>query len=106
MGFIKHALIGIVLYEAVKYFLNDRGVLADTRQNDPYWKENVVTNGISAHYSTGLINESGLSVQDSGIDLLVGTNPETPLTGPERLNVRNDAWQNSLANDELRAPDS
>ncbi len=82
MGFIKHALIGIALYEAVKYFLKDTDVVAVASQNDHYW------------------------VKDAEIDLQVGTNPETPLTGPEIVKDQDDPWRNSLANDELRAPDS
>ncbi|MCD0488348.1 hypothetical protein LPB86_08910 [Pedobacter sp. MC2016-14] len=39
-------------------------------------------------------------------DLDVGSNPKTPLTGHYFRNDEEDPWKNSLANDELRAPDS
>lgn len=71
MGFIKHALIGIAIYEAVKYFMKP---VSDS----PYYE----------------------------LDLDVGTNPETPLTSHGVAMDQDDPWKNSLANDELRAPDS
>lgn len=71
MGFIKHALIGIAIYEAVKYML-----------------------------------KSASDFEYSELDLDVGTNPETPLTSYGNARSQDDPWKNSLANDELRAPDS
>lgn len=61
MGFIKHALIGIALYEGIKYVL---------RQQDH------TTDSQAAFYEM------------------------------ELEAVEDDPWKNSLANDELRAPDS
>ncbi|WP_316809951.1 hypothetical protein [Pedobacter heparinus] len=71
MGFIKHALIGIALYEVGKCFINA------TANN-----------------------------QVPDYDLDAGNNPEAPLTGNLPKKDRDDPWKNSLANDELRAPDS
>lgn len=72
MGFIKHALIGIAIYETVKYLMKP--------------------------VSNSLYSE---------LDLDVGTNPETPLTSyGANSDQQDDPWKNSLANDELRAPDS
>jgi len=71
MGFIKHALIGIAIYEVVKHFMNPDS-----------------------------------AAQYAELDLDVGANPETPLTGYRYDNDQDDPWKNSLANEELRAPDS
>ena len=131
MGFIKNALIGVALYEAVKYFLRkedrfkltpdgsqdispSRGqlrgeevdIIAGARQTDhlKQMKENASSSEVSEN--VGLVSEPQLSKQDSADDLLAGTDPETPLTGNKRDNAERDAWKNSLANDDLRAPDS
>jgi hypothetical protein len=128
MGFIKHALIGIALYEAVKYFLNKEDlafgqatngiqagsatrqqlrddqidIIAGARQTDQLsrMKENAA-NEASAN-NTGINSEPRLTNQD----LEAGINPDTPLTGHEPAKDQDDPWKNSLANDELRAPDS
>lgn len=65
MKFIKHALIGIALYEAVKYILK---------------REDCGFN----------FNQPDLTRSATGDDLIEDDDP----------------WKNSLANDELRAPDS
>ena len=92
MGFIKHALIGIALYEAMKYLLKKE-------------EAGFAANSIPATNPGRMINESRLSTEDFKIDLQAGTDPETPLTGTVQAK-KDDAWKNSLANDELRAPDS
>lgn len=69
MGFIKHALIGIALYETVKYVL---------KQQDP---------------ANDPANDPQVSFYQ-------------PQMEPEIDLVEEDPWKNSLANDELRAPDS
>jgi len=131
MGFIRNALVGIALYEAVKYFLRKedsfkcapdgtqgispsrvqlRGeevdVIAGARQTDhlKQMKENASSGGISAN--VGLVSEPQLNNMDLANDLLVGTDPETPLAGTKSDKTESDSWKNSLANDELRAPDS
>lgn len=43
---------------------------------------------------------------NSNLDLAAGSNPELPLSGDGSLDPPKDEWSNSLANDELRAPDS
>ena len=80
MGFIKHALIGIAIYEVAKYYINkdERDLIAAE----------------SAQFGNG----------KTGLD------PQLPLTGSLEgqglTEEREDPWKNSLANDELRAPDS
>ncbi len=92
MGFIRHALIGIALYEAMKYLLKNE----ETR---------FAANSIPATNSGEINNGSRLSTEDFKIDLRAGTDPEIPLTGMSHAKT-DDVWKNSLANDELRAPDS
>ncbi|SMC57575.1 hypothetical protein [Pedobacter nyackensis] len=72
MGFIKNALIGIALYEALKYILT---------------KE-----------------QPSVTHLDSGDELMGGTDPEAPLIG--KATDKDDPWKKSLANDDLRSPDS
>ncbi len=134
MGFIKHALIGIALYEVVKYLFNknDLGfahvsgsmqtgspsrqrlredqvdVIAGARQTDQLqqMKENAASTHQHSESPSMLMDDERPAVADSEDDLQIGTDPETPLTGPETKKDQNDPWKNSLANDELRAPDS
>lgn len=135
MGFIKHALIGIALYESVKYFLKERetleyakltegvqavpaaqqqlrgedvDIIAGARQVDQLkrMKDNAAANRASADNSRSLTSETRLGSQDAEDDLEAGNNPETPLTGHEPDVDQDDPWKKSLANDELRAPDS
>ena len=54
----------------------------------------------------GFIKDSQLNNQDLGGDLDAGFDPETPLTSHDSMRNQDDPWKNSLANDELRAPDS
>lgn len=108
MGLIRDALIGIALYEAVNYFLKlqSNGVL------DADGGSLRVVH--SAHNSVGEVNkaeekqhvEPTLSNQDLDAGLAAGANPETLLTGDGSLDIPDDTWKKSLANDELRAPDS
>ncbi len=134
MGFIKHALIGIALYEVVKYLLDKEDlrvvhtldgakvgstpsqklreenvdIIAGASQTGHLkrMKENAAIYQTSANGSIAPGNTAGLASQDSGADLEVGTNPEAPLTGQQSANDKDDPWKNSLANDDLRAPDS
>ncbi|RZM19841.1 MAG: hypothetical protein EOO88_36930 [Pedobacter sp.] len=113
MGFIKNALIGIALYEGAKYLLSkqqlgfdpemlpspqsireEHDIIAGARQTDHLTRmqENAAT---SSHLH-----------EDSDDFLKAGTNPETPLTGYETASDKDDPWKKSLANDDLRAPDS
>ncbi|WP_285008780.1 hypothetical protein [Pedobacter faecalis] len=73
MGFIKHALIGIAIYEAVKYCIRNEHM-----------------------FRSGTISD----------DLGVAADPNVSLTGNAPLTAPDDPWKNSLASDELRAPDS
>lgn len=132
MGFIKNALIGIALYEAVKYFLrkdeyvfefgNDRvpgishsgkqlrneevDVIAGAKRPDhlQQTKDNASLDEIYSNTQQG--SESRISSLESEDDLLAGSDPEVPLTGQSKEKDRENPWKNSLANDELRAPDS
>ncbi|MEJ7559790.1 MAG: hypothetical protein WKF66_15880 [Pedobacter sp.] len=86
MGIIRNALIGIALYEAVAYVLKKKSEgfsEVGSRSQDP-----------------------GLNSFASSYDLASGTDPDIPLTGNAALDSQKDSWSNSLANDELRAPDS
>ncbi|SMC87715.1 hypothetical protein [Pedobacter africanus] len=131
MGFIKHALIGIALYEAIKYVLkkgdcglepaNDqvqrvspvlqlRGeevdIIAGARQTDQLdrMKENAAFGRSSAPGSQELAGQAGRTTFNTDDDLVAGTDPEAPLSA--KISGSEDTWKNSLANDELRAPDS
>jgi hypothetical protein len=133
MGFIKHALIGIALYEAIKYCLNkeDRGfdlltegvqdlsserklfrteevdIIGGARQADHLqrMRENAPFSE-SPPASARLVDDPEVSSPSPGNDLTQGTGPETPLTGKHADRAGDDPWKNSLANDDLRAPDS
>lgn len=132
MGFIKHALIGIALYEAVNYILkkedsglklaNNGGqavsamnqelrnkeidVIAGARQTDQLdqMKENSASGKTFVNANEGLISQPGVTHPGSGDELLSGSDPEAPLTGKDL--DKDDPWKRSLASDELRAPDS
>ena len=134
MGFIKHALIGIALYEVVKYLLDKEGqqfahapqggkvdstaslklreessdIIAGASQTGHLkrMKENAAIDQTSANNAIEPVNPPALVRQDSDADLEVGANPEAPLTGHDSASDQNDPWKNSLANDDLRAPDS
>lgn len=134
MGFIKHALIGIALYEAVKYFLDkdDKGfdqvttgskvvplasqqlrsesvdIIAGASQTGHLnqMRENAIKHQAFTNDTSGFVNTSPLYRQDSDEEFEAGTNPEAPLTGQESDSNQNDPWKKSLANDDLRAPDS
>jgi len=127
MGFIKNALIGIALYEAAKYLLRkedytfdsgtesfrggfhrarqlrdeDFDVIAGARQPDhlQQTKTRSSSQGISS-------NAGPVSGLESDKDLLAGSDPEIPLAGQTGQKDSQSPWKNSLANDELRAPDS
>jgi hypothetical protein len=135
MGFIRHALIGIALYEVAKYYLKKEDlafghvtngveagsvtrqrlrngnvdIIAGARQPDHLnqMRNNAAANEAPVINATGINNETPLVSQHAGDDLDAGTNPDTPLTGREKSQQEHeDPWKNSLANDELRAPDS
>ena len=108
MGIIRDALIGIALYEVAKYVLG-------TKTNE------VLVAGEGSGHAVGLSNhpagnvsnpgvhspvETTLNNQDLDAGLAAGANPDTLLTGDGSLDLPDDTWKNSLANDELRAPDS
>lgn len=134
MGFIKHALIGIALYEAVKYFLDkeDKGfaqvttghklmslaskklrsesgdIIAGASQTGHLnqMRENVAKHQAFTNDTSSFVNTFPLDRQVSDDEFEAGTNPEAPLTGQESASDQNDPWKKSLANDDLRAPDS
>jgi hypothetical protein len=82
MGFIKQALIGIALYEAVKYLIKkDEMALAVPGVRN--WK----------YYRRG-----------SAAWLEAGSDPDAPLAG--QGSALEDPWQNALADETLRAPDA
>lgn len=70
MGFIRDALIGVALYETVRYFFRKQ------------------------------------EVEKFQYDLSVGSDPNANFTGQGYEMNDNDPWKNSLADNELRAPDS
>ena len=59
--------------------------------------------GSKSHSSFGSKSSSN---NNSNLDLAAGSNPDLPLSGDGSLDPPKDEWANSLANDELRAPDS
>lgn len=87
MGIIRDALIGIALYEAINYLLKNQpeGLTPPTRSFN------------RAVRGTSYATEPAFAA---------ATDPDVPLTGDGSVTDRKDAWSNSLANDELRAPDS
>jgi|GEM_PF-5974762 hypothetical protein len=130
MGFIKNALIGIALYEAVKYFLGKKDygfafdreciqgvigsrqrlrdeevdLIAGARQTNQL--EQLKENALSDGNSSGRGRGPGESSLQEGDDLAVGSDPKAPLTGQREEKTGERTWKNSLANDDLRAPDS
>ena len=91
MGYIKNALIGIAIYETAKYF----------------WKRNeLVQPGLSHDRGINRRPRTHLFDNYPGDPLAAGSNPEVSLTGAGTASNENDPWKNSLANDDLRAPDS
>lgn len=107
MKFIKHALIGIALYEAAKYFLNKKHLgfssIMEREQLDSGGRQQLSVEHIEA---AGAKLTNKLTSQDPIDELKVGINPDAPLTGDDKLKDMDDPWKKSLANDELRAPDS
>ena len=67
MGFIKHAIVGILLYEAVRYILKKEAQRVE--------------------FETGHVDK-------------------TVISGDSLGHYDDDPWKNSLASDDLRAPDS
>lgn len=83
MKFITHALIGIAFYEGIRYLINKK----DSEQLD-----------LS---TAGSQKRPSYPNQDKDEEFAV------PLTGLYDDEVKeDDPWKNSLANDEMRAPDS
>lgn len=107
MKFIKHALIGIALYEAAKYFLNKKNQafnsIMETERLDSGGRQQLSFEHIEA---AGAKLTSKLTNHDPVDELKVGINPDAPLTGSDAEKDQEDPWKKSLANDELRAPDS
>ena len=63
--------------------------------------------GSDSNSSSGSKSHSNSDANsNSNLDLAAGSNPELPLSGDGSLDPPKDEWSNSLANDELRAPDS
>ena len=104
MGFIKHALIGIALYEVVKCVLKkgddnfepahnqgEGGALVHRLHRE---KVDVIAGVRQIEHLDRMKENATSGASDSG----------TPLTGT--ASDKKDLWKNSLANDELRAPDS
>jgi hypothetical protein len=90
MGIIRDALIGIALYEAVNYLLEKQSEKSSSRER-----------------SVNVRNTEALPTEQYAEPAFAAaTDPEVPLTGDGSVTNRKDAWTNSLANDELRAPDS
>ncbi|WP_285058491.1 hypothetical protein [Pedobacter ginsengisoli] len=56
--------------------------------------------------SSGDLAPEDDTYREPGDDLNIGSDPEANLTGPVQEKDQNDSWKNSLADDELRAPDS
>jgi hypothetical protein len=109
MGFIKHALIGIALYEAVKYILKKEdpelelaheGIRWEAAVNQHLRREEVDV--IAGARQTDQLDRMKQNADND--ELVGGTDPKAPLTGKEP--EKDDPWKNSLANDDLRAPDS
>lgn len=128
MGFIKHALIGIVLYEVVKYMLKNEvcGFAHEWQQSPSTARKQVhggdvdvsarqtgrlqqmkknSASGLASSVSEGLVGRPNLTDPHSKDDFAVGSDPETPLAGQQGKDHA-DPWEKSLANDEVRAPDS
>lgn len=108
MGIIRDALIGIALYEVLGYVLKLKSneVLEPAKGplrvvHSPYNSGGEVANPVERQPI-----EHTLSNQDLDAGLAAGADPETTFTGDGSLDTPDDTWKNSLANDELRAPDS
>ena len=107
MKFIKHALIGIALYEAAKYFLNKTGLgVGNFRERDQLDSGGRQQLSVEHIEAAGARLTSKLASQHAVDQLKVGVDPDAPLTGSDAEKNQNDPWKKSLANDELRAPDS
>ena len=116
MGFIKNALIGIALYEAAKYCLTKKftgfdlltegggDVPAERRQ---FRNEEVdIIAGARQTDQLQRMQENALRDRDAGNAAAAKADPEPPISGEVSEKPVDDPWKNSLANDELRAPDS
>jgi hypothetical protein len=106
MGLIRDALIGIALYEAVNYVLKKKSTaLADVGggSSDP-----IDYSRIASQEEFRPLEPSTEPLITSHLNdgLAAGVNPEAPLTGTGSADGSRDTWKDSLANDELRAPDS
>ena len=132
MKFIKHALVGIAIYEAAKYLWNNRTLSFVSETEGPsttanrthtrfrkeetdiisgasqdHLQENAKTHNILAEEDRGLASQPQQQYTQTADDLLeTGSNPNAALTGQKADPDQNDPWKNSLADDELRAPDS
>ena len=92
MGFIKNAIIGIALYEGIKYLMKndvfaskkfDELISGTVAPAKPFREEEIdVRKGARQTDQLDYLREN--AIKDAG----------------------NDPWKNSLANDDLRAPDS
>lgn len=110
MGFIKNALIGIALYEAVKYVLRKQDFGSELSHNGSQGvssgKQQLRTDEvdvIAGARQTDQLKRMKKNANSSD-ELVGGTDPEAPLIGKDP--DKDDPWKKSLASDELRAPDS
>jgi hypothetical protein len=131
MGIIRNALIGIALYEVVAYLLkkgshdsidssksltgafsgaqvpsiNPLNAVSEERSKSDSSFGSIPSSGSNSSSGSESNSSSGLNA-NSNLDLAAGSNPDLPLSGDGSLDPPKDEWANSLANDELRAPDS
>lgn len=106
MGIIRDALIGIALCEAVNYLLKTQSDgLSDAKG---FSKVAIADNSAAGISQMGILNERDNLPTEHHAEpaFAAATDPDVPLTGDGSVTDRKDAWSNSLANDELRAPDS
>jgi hypothetical protein len=108
MRIIRDALIGIALYEAVNYVLQKQRSIAvsnaDEGSSDAVDYSRVASE--EDFRPVEPFGESRSEDQRLSEGFATAANPEAPLTGTGSEDSDEDVWKNSLANDELRAPDS
>lgn len=133
MKFIRNALIGIAIYEAAKYLWNNRTVSFASEAEGPNMitspnikirmeETNIIIGASKDHLQQlkenpkkhnnadddqGLTSQPHAPLSQNADDRLeTGSNPDAALTGQKADPDKADPWKNSLADDELRAPDS
>ena len=113
MGFIRNALVGIALYEAVKYLMKKEEFGFSFATDEPTASSS--GRAPAPIHSVGSSNEATkraaervtepVSSHDLEVDLELGSNPDVLLTGQDSTKT-DDPWKKSLADETLRAPDS